>query len=151
MHIQHPGCMDKAVTLKYQYEQEHNMEKRILGVDDEEQIRVMYEQVFSRNGYTIMTAESAEIALEMIKTKPCGLAFLDLNLPGMDGLALCRQIRKGWPLITPIAVTGYASLYELTECRDAGFEDYFIKPANLDDLMQAAENTFNRLARWLKR
>jgi len=127
------------------------MEKRILGVDDEKQIRVMYEQVFSRDGYSVVTVESGEEALEVIKEKPCGLAYLDLNLPGMNGLELCRQIRKGWPLVTPIAVTGYATLFELTECRDAGFEDYYIKPVNLEDLLMTAEYAFKRLERWRNR
>lgn len=126
-------------------------EKRILVVDDEEQIRDLYSQVLARAGYEVTTAESAEEALEIFNKQPYWVLFLDLNLPGMNGVELCREIRKQYPMAIPYAVTGYASLFELSDCRDAGFEDYFTKPANLSDLLGAAEHAFEKLARWKKR
>lgn len=126
-------------------------EKRILVVDDEKQIRDLYSQSFTRAGYEVTTAESAEEALEILKKEQFWVLFLDLNLPGMSGIDLCRQIRKRYPMAIPYAVTGYASLFELSDCRDAGFEDYFTKPANLSDLLEAAEQAFKKLARWKKR
>ena len=126
-------------------------EKRILLVDDEKQIRDMYSLAFTRAGYGVTTAESAEEALEIVKKEPFWVLFLDLNLPGMNGVDLCREIRKQYPMAIPYAVTGYASLFELSDCRDAGFEDYFTKPASLSDLLEAAEHAFKKLARWKKR
>jgi CheY-like chemotaxis protein len=126
-------------------------EKRILLVDDEKQIRDMYSLAFTRAGYGATTAESAEEALEIMKKEPFWVLFLDLNLPGMNGVDLCREIRKQYPMAIPYAVTGYASLFELTDCRDAGFEDYFTKPASLSDLLEAAAHAFKKLARWKKR
>ena len=127
------------------------IEKRILVVDDEQQIRDMYSQAFSRAGYTVRTAESAEEALDIFKQEQYWVLFLDLNLPGMNGVDLCRQIRKQYPMAIPYAVTGYASLFELSDCRNAGFEDYFTKPASLSDLLGAAEHAFKKLARWRQR
>jgi len=127
------------------------MEKRILVVDDEKQIRDLFSQVFSKAGYEVTVAESAEEALEIVDRKPFWVLFLDLNLPGMNGVELCREIRNRHPMSIPIAVTGYASLFELTDCRDAGFEDYFTKPVSLTDLVQTAEYAFNKLERWRKR
>jgi len=126
-------------------------EKRILVVDDEKQIRDMYSQAFTRAGYEVTTAESAEDALEIFKKEQFWVLFLDLNLPGMNGVDLCREIRKQYPMSIAYAVTGYASLFELSDCRDAGFEDYFTKPASLSDLLEAAEHAFKKLARWRKR
>jgi CheY-like chemotaxis protein len=126
-------------------------EKRILLVDDEKQIREMYSLAFTRAGYGATTAESAEEALEIMKKEPFWVLFLDLNLPGMNGVDLCREIKKHYPMAIPYAVTGYASLFELTDCRDAGFEDYFTKPASLSDLLEAAAHAFKKLARWKKR
>ena len=126
-------------------------EKRILVVDDEKQIRDMYSQAFTRAGYEVKTAESAEDALEIFKREQFWVLFLDLNLPGMNGVDLCREIRKQYPMSIAYAVTGYASLFELSDCRDAGFEDYFTKPASLSDLLEAAEYAFKKLARWRKR
>ena len=126
-------------------------EKRILVVDDEIRIRDLFSEVFSRAGYMVKTAESAEEALEIMVKTPFMVLFLDLNLPGLNGVELCRRIRKGWPMTICFAVTGYASLFELSECRDAGFEDCFTKPATLADLLAAAEHAFTKIERWKKR
>lgn len=125
-------------------------EQRILVVDDEEQLREMYARAFAKAGYAVQTAGSAEEALEIQRQTPFSVMFLDLNLPGMNGVELCRHIRTSWPMTIPYAVTGYASLYELTDCRDAGFEDYFTKPASIADLLKAADYAFGKLKRWKK-
>ena len=127
------------------------MNPSILVVDDESMIRDLFRRFFEQAGYSVQTAESAEEALEMVRETPIWVLFLDLNLPGMNGVELCRQIRRSWPMAIPYAVTGYASLFELSSCREAGFEDYFTKPVNLDDLLQAAENAFGKLERWKER
>ncbi len=126
-------------------------EKKILVVDDEQQIRDMYSQAFSRAGYTVQTADSAEEALAILEHERYWVMFLDLNLPGMNGVDLCRQIRKDWSIAICYAVTGYASLFELSDCREAGFEDYFTKPTSLAELLDAADHAFKKLARWKKR
>jgi DNA-binding NtrC family response regulator len=125
-------------------------EKKVLMVEDEQMLIDLYEKAFSDAGYTVRTAGSAEEALEILKREQFWVMFLDLNLPGMTGVELCRKIRKEWPMAISYAVTGYASLFELTECRDAGFEDYFTKPTKLQELLDAAENAFKKLARWKK-
>ncbi len=127
------------------------MEKKILIVDDESAIRELFSEVLAMEGYTVQTAESAEEALEIIEKTPYWVYFLDLNLPGMNGVELCRQVRKRFPMAIAYAVTGYASLFELSECRDAGFEDYYTKPVNIADLVDAAGQAFNKLDRWKKR
>lgn len=126
-------------------------EKRVLIVDDEEQIRDLYALAFTKEGFSVQTAACAEEAIEMMNKKPFPVAFLDLNLPGMDGVELCRQIRKNWPMTICFAVTGYNSLFELADCLEAGFEDYFTKPAALKVLQAAAEQSFNKIERWKKR
>lgn len=126
-------------------------EKRILVVDDEPSILSLYSQAFSRAGYTVRTAKTAEEALEIFKQEQYWVLFLDLNLPEMNGVELCRRISKEWPMAICYAVTGYASLFELTECRDAGFEDYFTKPAKISDLLSAAEHAFKKLDKWKKK
>lgn len=124
------------------------MEKRILIVDDEVPILNMMTRAFTKAGYEVRTAESAEEALELIKTYKYLVFFLDLNLPGMNGIELCRHIRRDNPLAICFAVTGFASTFEVFDCREAGFEDYFTKPVSMKILLQAAENAFQKLARW---
>ena len=125
-------------------------EKKILVVDDEQMIRDVFAEAFGRAGYAVQTAESAEEALEIMRKTPCWVLFLDLNLPGMNGVELCRQIRKDWAMAIPYAVTGYASLFEIHDCCEAGFEDYFTKPVDLSVLLEAADHAFKKLERWRK-
>ena len=127
-------------------------DNKILVVDDESAILDLFSQAFSKAGYTVITASSAEDALSILSEKSIHVMFLDLNLPGMNGLDLCREIRKRKGQ-TPIihAVTGYSSLFELSDCREAGFDDYFTKPVDLKLLVKAAGNAFDKIHRWKKR
>lgn len=124
------------------------MEKIILVVDDEKMIRDMLEKAMNREGYSVVCAESGEEALEILKDKKIFVMFLDLKLPGMNGLELCRQIRDITPMSIAYAITGFASHFELEDCRDAGFEDYFTKPVDLKTLFKAAEDGFEKIRRW---
>ena len=124
------------------------MEKLILVVDDEAAFREMMARVLTKIGYEVHTAASAEEALEMIKTSKYMVCFLDLKLPKMNGIELCRIIRKDNPLTICYAVTGYASTFEVFDCREAGFEDYFTKPVNLKKILEAADHAFGKQAHW---
>lgn len=125
--------------------------RKILVVDDEEAILNMFVQAFSRDGYKVRSAESAEEALELLKGDKIQVMFLDLNMPGMNGVDLCKEIRKDFPMAIIHAVTGYSSLFELADCREAGFDDYFTKPADLKILLRAAQDAFEKIDRWKKR
>jgi len=121
---------------------------KILIVDDEEAIINMMGLAFSRVGYDVISAESGKQALKILQQDKIHVVFTDLNMPEMNGIELCRAIRKLMPMAVVFAVTGYASLFELAECREAGFEDYFVKPVNLKKLVQTADNAFEKLNRW---
>ncbi len=127
------------------------MNNTTLVLDDEAPIRIMFEQAFSKAGYTVRLAESGEEALEILKQENIQVMFLDLKLPGMSGVDLCTKIRKDRPIAIIYAVTGYTSLFELADCREAGFDDYFIKPVDLKVLFKAVEDAFEKLDRWKKR
>ncbi|MBN2125031.1 MAG: response regulator [Deltaproteobacteria bacterium] len=123
-------------------------EKKILVVDDEESIRELLEQAFIREGYEVLTADSAEKAAEILRHESIMVMFLDLNLPGMNGVDLCRQIRReNWVGIV-FALTGYTDLFGLLECRRAGFDDFFTKPVSIEVLLEAARDAFKRIERW---
>ncbi len=125
-------------------------EKKILIVDDDEFILDSFEMAFRKVGYIVRSAESAEKALEILNQEDINIMFLDLNLPGMNGVELCKQIRNDNPMALIYAVTGYNSLFEFTDCREAGFDDYFSKPVNLSVLLKTAEHAFETLDRWKK-
>jgi DNA-binding response OmpR family regulator len=123
-------------------------EKKILLVDDEVQILNMLEEAFKLHGYVVTTAESAEKALEILGEESIMVMFLDLKLPGMSGIDLCRQIRKGNQIAIIHALTGYSNFFGLLECRAAGFDDFFTKPVGLKTLFKATEDAFEKIERW---
>jgi len=122
--------------------------QKILAVDDEASIRNVYSEAFGRVGYTVQTAESAETALAFLEEENFDVAFIDLNLPAMNGIDLCRRIRKVRPMAITIAVIGYASLSEIAQCREAGFDDCFIKPVGVNTLITVAKSAFAKINRW---
>jgi len=123
-------------------------EKKILVVDDEIHILSMFKELFQEAGYTVFTAENAEKALDILMSHSIFVMFLDLKLPGMSGLELCRHIRKNNRVSIIHAITGYSNLFGLLACRGVGFDDFFIKPVDLDILLKAARDAFEKLERW---
>jgi CheY-like chemotaxis protein len=124
------------------------MQNKILVVDDEQVIGDILKKAFSKVGYTALCAQSSEEALDILKHENIKVMFLDLHLPGMNGVELCRLIRKNNPIACIFAMTGYVHMFELLECRQAGFDDYFTKPVNLQVLFAAAKEAFQKLERW---
>ncbi len=126
------------------------MEKKILILDDDQAIRDMMTTAFEKLGYSVTATESGEEALDLLN-HTIRVMFVDLNLPGINGIEFCRRVRRNDPLTVIYAVTGYASLFELADCREAGFDDYFTKPVKLETLFLAAQQAFDRIDRWKKR
>jgi len=126
-------------------------ENTILLVDDDKVIQFVLTKALSDAGYNVTTAETAEDALEAMAVNPAEVLILDLSLPGMNGVELCREMRKRWPWCIVIAVTAFASVYELVSCREAGFEDYFIKPVDMGELMTSVAYAFKKIGHWKER
>ncbi len=107
---------------------------RVLVVDDEPQILRVLRRSLESNGYEVLTAPEAATALDVLRTTPLQMVITDLRMPDMDGVELCREIRKtsGMPILI-ISVKGE----EETKVRalDAGADDYVTKPFGIEELM----------------
>jgi DNA-binding response OmpR family regulator len=124
---------------------------KILVVDDEASARDLFQSFFTEAGYDVLLAEGGQEALVILKLHDIDVIFIDLKLFGMNGIELCRQIRKTRPVSMIYAMTGWAALFEIGECREAGFDDYFEKPLDMEKLLLLVEQAFERLERWKKR
>jgi len=108
----------------------------ILVVEDEELHRKMLAKVLDVLGYTVMVATSGEGAVELVGRQRPDLILMDINLPGMDGLAATRMI-KGNALtaaIPIIALTALAMVGDQEKMLAAGCDDYLAKPALIKPL-----------------
>jgi len=124
-------------------EQNHSL-KKVFVVDDEEAVRFAFDLALSDAGYDVFYAEEGEEALKILRGEDFNVIFLDLNLPDMSGVELCRGIRKMKPYASIIAITGYASHFEIVECYAAGFDDYLEKPVSLDLLLTSVLKAFKK-------
>ncbi|MEN6620951.1 MAG: response regulator [Smithella sp.] len=124
---------------------------KILVVDDEASIRDLFQSFFKEAGYDVFIAEGGQEALVILELQDIDVIFIDLKLFGMNGIDLCRRIHKTRPLSIIYAMTGWSALFEIDECREAGFDDYFEKPLDMDKLLLLVEQAFERLERWKKR
>ncbi len=124
------------------------MNNKILIVDDERAVKDSLKKAFEHSGRAVVCTGSAEEALEVLKKDNIQVMFLDLNLPSMSGIELCKKIRHDRPFAAIHALTGYTSIFDLVDCKEAGFDDYFTKPVELKVLLEAVDNAFGRLERW---
>jgi DNA-binding response OmpR family regulator len=124
---------------------------KILVVDDEASVRDLFRSFFTEAGLDVLLAEGGQDALVVLKLHDIDVIFIDLKLFGMNGIELCRQIRKTRPVSMIYAMTGWSALFEIDECREAGFDDYFEKPLDMEKLFVLVEQAFERLERWKKR
>lgn len=123
----------------------------ILVVDDEEVIRELFDLHFGEEGYSVHCAANGEEALKLLAGKSIQVQFLDLQLPDMNGLELCKKIREETPAACIFAMTGFTSVFDLLKCRKAGFDDYFPKPFEISLLDKVVADAFNKIDRWKRK
>ncbi len=107
---------------------------RILIVDDEAIVRVSLGAWFRQDGHVVDVAEGAKDALRQVGTNRYDLAFLDIKMPGMDGLELQARLTVADPELTIVLMTAYASVESAVHAMKAGAYDYIVKPFDPDDL-----------------
>ncbi len=108
--------------------------KKVLIVDDEPHLRLLYETELRRAGYEVMTAANAEQGLEYVETMDPDLVVLDIRMAGMDGIEALQRILDRDNTIPVILNTAYSSYKEnfMTWAADA----YVTKSADVDELVQ---------------
>ncbi|MBN2045404.1 MAG: response regulator transcription factor [Anaerolineales bacterium] len=106
------------------------MTPSILIVDDEEKLRITLSRILSKAGFNVTAAASGEEALNLTQAGPFDLAFIDLMMPGMGGLALLAEFRAHYPEMPVLILTAHATLDSAIEAVRQGARDYLLKPAD---------------------
>ena len=114
--------------------------RTILVVDDNRQNLKLFTAILSRGGFTVATAETAEEAMQTMRRILPAVVFMDLSLPGIDGLEATRRVRKDPALasIPVVAVTAWARTEDRERALDAGCVDFLAKPVSSKDLLGVA-------------
>ncbi len=123
--------------------------KKILIVEDEINIREFVVINLQRAGYEVLEAGSAEDALEIYNERKgsIDIALLDIMLPGMDGVALCRTIRKDDPDIGIIMLTARTQEMDKVGGLMMGADDYVTKPFSPSELVARVDALYRRVVR----
>jgi len=115
-------------------------EIKILVVDDEEIVRESLSEWFIEDGYQVETAEDAAEALKKINKARWDIYFLDIKMPGMDGMELHRRIREIDKEAIVIIITAYAAVDTAVQALKEGAFDYVTKPFDPDSLSHLVRN-----------
>jgi len=120
------------------------MEKKILIVDDEAHIRMLIEQTLEDledEGVEFFTAENGEIALEIIQQENPQLVFLDVMMPKMNGMEVCRRVKKelGMNEVFIVLLTAKGQETDRQKGLDVGADVYMTKPFDPEALLEKAK------------
>lgn len=107
---------------------------RILVVEDEPYFQALIRSVLVEAGYEVELVPDGMTAIDIVKITPPDLVLLDWILPRMDGLSVCRNIRR-WTNVPILLVTSKTSLEDLISGLDAGADDYLAKPFQSPELL----------------
>ncbi|OQX52363.1 MAG: hypothetical protein B5M53_08770 [Candidatus Cloacimonas sp. 4484_209] len=88
----------------------------ILIVDDDKYIRDMFSQIIKLRGYTAYTAENGKKALEILSKNRVNIVLADMKMPEMDGMQLLKEVKKKYPELDVIVITGYGSVNDAVWC-----------------------------------
>jgi len=111
----------------------------IMVVDDEEIIRESLFHWFKKYGHVVETASSAFEALEKLEKHPFQLLFVDIKMPGMDGIELLEKIKQEYPDTIVVIITAYGSIESSVKAMRIGAHDYLLKPFKPDQLSLVME------------
>jgi DNA-binding NtrC family response regulator len=89
--------------------------RRILVIDDEHVVAESLALIFSRHGFEVSVAHSAEDAIEVIATEEPATAFIDVMLPGMDGIEFAKVLKSNWPKCRIVLMSGHPGAAELLQ------------------------------------
>ena len=113
----------------------------VLLVEDDEATRLAMASWLAREGYLVLTAANGHEAIGHLTRPlaPIDVAVLDVDLPDVDGVALCARLRELYPTLPELVCTGMATSDEAARLLDLGARRYFRKPVDPDELLSAVE------------
>jgi two-component system, NtrC family, response regulator HydG len=122
----------------------HSPNASILVVDDDRDTCRNLLDILTDLGYTVETAFDGQSALALVKQTPFDVALLDFKMPGMDGLALYREIKRLSPATVAIMISAYVSGMTSDEARRAGTWKVLSKPVDIGQVLPLVEEALHR-------
>jgi DNA-binding response OmpR family regulator len=120
---------------------------RLLVIEDEAPMRTALVETLKAEGYRVLAADNGVAGLELACTEPFDLALLDVMMPGLDGFALCRELRKRGRTMPVLMLTAKGQVDDRVAGLDSGADDYLVKPFSLRELLARVRALLRRKER----
>jgi DNA-binding NtrC family response regulator len=120
--------------------------RRIMIVEDEPNVRLVFRTALESNDYTLSTAEDGEIALKLLKPGAADLVLLDLQMPGIGGMEVLRRLRESGNDVPVVIVTAHGTIPDAVAAMKLGAVDFLSKPVTPDALRKVVSNVLARTA-----
>ena len=119
-------------------------EQAILVVDDDAPIRRMLDRTLAAEGYAVESAADGGTALAAVERSVPDLVVLDVAMPGLDGVAVCRRLRAKGLAVPVLMLTARDAVGDRVEGLDAGADDYLVKPFATEELLARVRTLLRR-------
>ena len=118
------------------------MGRKILVVDDEQNMRVALYEALSRGGHEVTVAENGRMALDLLEKSTPDLVVTDIRMPEMDGIEMLQRIKAIHPELPVVIITGYATVETAVEAMKQGAVDYILKPFPVEVIEETVNKVF---------
>jgi DNA-binding NtrC family response regulator len=112
----------------------------VLVVDDEHAVRDSIRMILEYEKYAVKFAQDGRSAFDALRGGPVDLVLLDIKMPGMDGIEVLQEIRRQWPLVPVIMISGHGTSETASEAARLGAYEFLPKPPDRDRLLILARN-----------
>lgn len=116
----------------------------VLLVDDEVEFLETLVKRLKRRNLAASGVNSGEEALRVLKETPVDVVVLDMKMPGMNGLETLREIKRHWPLVEVLMLTGHANMEVAIQGMELGAFDYLMKPTDIDELLYKLQDAYKK-------
>ncbi len=117
----------------------------LLIVDDEERFLKTTSELLKKRGVNTYTSARGSDAMDVLDNEEIDVIILDVKMPGLDGIDVLRVIKKRYPLVEVILLTGHASAESAIEGINLGAFDYLIKPCDIQLLFEKAKEAHEKV------
>ena len=117
---------------------------RVLIVDDEQDFAEMLALRLQEVGQKVLTAHSGRSCLDRLKEETIDVVILDILMPGMNGIDTLKEIKRHFPIVEVIMLTGHGTIQTAVEGMKRGAYDYLLKPADFKELLAKLDGARKR-------
>lgn len=121
--------------------------ERILIIEDELPMRMALQDLLQTEGYRVLTAADGPSGLQRAMAEKPDLVLLDVMMPGLDGFALCTELRRLANLVPVLMLTAKGQVEDRVTGLDAGADDYLVKPFSTDEVLARVRALLRRARR----